>query len=145
MIRFWDTSALVKVFHRREPAHVRATHLLYGSRKPVRHITSMIVAVELVAVIVRETRDRRLADQAVELLRGFEQVEFTGAHRDLGLRLACTGRTRGADAAIVAQALAVAGAGERLEFVTADQDQSRLVEAESRTRRLDVRLIVLPV
>ena len=29
MIRYWDTSALVKVFHRREPGHERASNLLY--------------------------------------------------------------------------------------------------------------------
>ena len=66
----------------------------------------MIASVALVAVLVRETRDRRLAAQAVDLLRGFDQVEFTELHRDLAVRLAFTGRTRGADTAIAAQALA---------------------------------------
>ena len=145
MIRFWDTSALVKVFHRREPAHARARNLVYSARKTLTHMTSMIAAVELVAVIVRETRDRELAAQAVELLRRFDQVEFGEAHRDLALRLAFTGRTRGTDTAIAAQALAVAATGERLEFVSADQDQSRLVEGESKSRHLDVRVILLPV
>jgi hypothetical protein len=105
-------------------------------------MTSMIVAVELVAVVVRETRDRRLASQAVELLCGFDQMEFTEAHRDLAVRLAFTGLTRGADTAIAAQALVVP-AEARLEFVTADQDQSHVIEAESKARRLKVRLIVL--
>lgn len=145
MIRFWDTSALVKVFHHQEPAHDRATNLIYGAPKPVRHMTSMIAAVELLAVVVRETRDRRLAAEAVELLRGFDQMEFTEAHRDLALRLAFTGRGRGADTAIAAQALAVAATGERIEFVTADQEQSRVVQTEAKLRRLGVRIIVLPV
>lgn len=144
MIRFWDTSALVKVFKRDERAHARAMSLVYG-RKAVRHMTSMIAAVELVAAVVRETRDRRLAAQATELLKGFDQVEFGDLHRDLAIRLAFLGKSRGADTAIAAQALTVAAAGGRLEFVSADQDQSRVVESEAKARRLDVRLIALPV
>jgi len=145
VIRFWDTSALVKIFHRREPAHARATNLVYGVRKSLRHMTSMLASVELAAVIIRETQDRTLAEQAMDLLRSFDQAEFSELHRDLAVRLAFRGRTRGADTAIAAQALAVAAAGERLEFVTADRDQSGLVESESKTRKLRVRLIVLPV
>jgi len=144
VIRFWDTSALVKVFHVREAAHARATNLIYGAAKSTRHMTSMIVSVELVAVLVKETRDRALAAQAVQVLRGFDQVEFTEPHRDLALRLAFTGRTRGADTAIAAQALAAAAAGGRLEFVSADQEQSRTVESEAKARHLDVRFILLP-
>ena len=143
MIRFWDTSALVKLFHRQESAHARASNLIYGAGKTIRQITSMIVAVELVAVVVRETRDRQLAKQAVELLRGFEQMEFLEAHRDLAVRLALAGQARGADTAIAAQALAVAIVGDRLEFVTADRDQSRVIEREAKAHRLKLRLILL--
>jgi len=144
VIRFWDTSALVKVFHTRETAHARATNLVYGAPKSARHMTSMIVSVELVAVLVRVTRDRALAAQAVDVLRGFDQVEFTELHRDLAVRLAFTGRTRGADTAIAAQALTAAAAAGRLEFVSADREQSKAVESEAKARRLNVRLIVLP-
>lgn len=143
MIRFWDTSALVKLFNRHESAHARASNLIYGSGKAVRQMTSMIVSVELVAVVVRETRDRQLAKQAVELLRGFDQMEFLEAHRDLALRLALAGRARGADTAIAAQALSVAAVGERLEFVTADRDQSQVIAAETKARHLKLRLIQL--
>lgn len=145
MIRFWETSALVKVFKSDESAHARAMSLVYGARKTVRQTTSMIAAVELVAAIVRETRDRRLAAQATDLLKGFDQLEFGDLHRDLALRPAFLGRTRGADTAIAAQALILAAAGARLEFVSADKDQARVVESEAKARRLEVRVIVLPV
>ena len=145
MIRFWDTSALVKVFKSDEPAHARAMNLVYAARKAVRQTTSMIAAVELVAAIVRETRDRRLAAQATDLLKGFDQVEFGNLHRDLALRLAFMGNTRGADTAIAAQALILTAAGGRLEFVSADKDQARVVASEARARRFDVRVLVLPV
>jgi predicted nucleic acid-binding protein len=144
VIRFWDTSALVKVFKSDETAHARAMNLVYGARKAVRHMTSMLAAVELVAVIVRETRDRRLAAQATDLLKGFDQTEFAELHRDLAIRLAFQGLTRGADTAIAAQALVVASAADGLEFVSADKDQLRVVGAEARARRLDLRIIVLP-
>jgi predicted nucleic acid-binding protein len=143
VIRFWDTSALVKIFHRQESAHARATNLIYGAGKTIRQMTSMIVAVELVAVVVRETRDRPLARQAVDLLRGFDQMEFTEAHRDLAVRLALAGQARGADTAIAAQGLALAALGERLEFVTADLEQSRVIGSETRAHRLKLRLILL--
>jgi predicted nucleic acid-binding protein len=143
VIRFWDTSALVKVFHRQELAHARASNLIYGAGKTIRQMTSMIVAVELVAVVVWETRDRQLARQAVELLRGFDQMEFTEAHRDLAVRLALAGHPRGADTAIAVQALAVASVGERLEFVTADYERSRVIGSEAKAHHLKVRLILL--
>jgi predicted nucleic acid-binding protein len=143
VIRFWDTSALVKAFNRRESGHARAANLLTAG-KSIHPMTSVIAAVELVAVLVRETRDRRLAEQAVEVLKSFYQLEFGESHRDFSIRLAFLGRTRGADTAIAAQALAVAAAGERLEFVSADRDQARLIRDEAKDRRWDVRLILLP-
>lgn len=147
MIRFWDTSALVKVFHAGEGGHARAVGLLrVGSSRAWRQMTSLLAVVELMCVLVRETRDRRIAASALRVLSSFGQVALIPAHRDLAVRLAFTGMARGADTAIAAQAVAVAAAAqEKLEFITADVPQARLMAMEARTRRLAVRLIVLPV
>ena len=65
-------------------------------------------------------------------------------HRDLGTRLARTGIARRPDTAIAAQALVLAAAsGTRLEFVTADASQARLVRSLAQTHDLDVRVVAL--
>jgi predicted nucleic acid-binding protein len=109
VIRFWDTSALVKIYSPTEPAHRTAVGLLHGRRaRAVRHATSMIAAVELVSAIVRRTGDRELAAAAIGQLDAFSQVEFIARHRDVAIRLASSGIARGADTAIAAQVLEVA-------------------------------------
>ena len=146
MIRFWDTSALVKVYSSSEAGHRRAVALLHARRPRLAHATSMIVAVELVAALVRRTGDRALAEAAEAQLDGMSQVEFAVEQRDTALRLAFSGLARGADTAIAAQALVLAGAAaERVEFVTADAAQARLVEREARLRKLDLVVVRLPV
>jgi predicted nucleic acid-binding protein len=146
LIRFWDTSALVKVYSTSEPGHRDAVRLLHGRRsRTVRQATSMLAGVELVSALARRTRDQVLATAAMRQLETFSQVEFAQRHRDAALRLALFGTTRGADTAIAAQALVVAGAApEQLEFVTADAAQGRLVRKEAARRRLDVTVIELP-
>jgi len=105
----------------------------------------MLAGVELVSAIVGRTRDQALATAAIRQLETFSKVEFSERHLDAALRLALFGTTRGADTAIAAQALVVAAAAaERLEFVTADAAQGRLVRKEAARRRLDVAVIDLP-
>jgi predicted nucleic acid-binding protein len=146
VIRFWDTSALVKVYSSSEAGHRRAVGLLHTRRPRLAHATSMIVAVELVTALVRRTRDRTLAEAALAQLDGMSQVEFGVEHRDAALRLGLQGLTRGADTAIAAQALVLARAAtERIEFVTADAAQARLVEREASARSLDLAVVRLPV
>jgi predicted nucleic acid-binding protein len=146
VIRFWDTSALVKVYSSSEAGHRRAVALLHTRRTRLAHATSMIVAVELVAALVRRTGDRALAEAARAQLDGMSQVEFAVEQRDAALRLAFSGLARGADTAIAAQALVLAGAAaERVEFITADAAQARLVEREAGARRLDLGVVRLPV
>jgi predicted nucleic acid-binding protein len=56
LIRFWDTSALVKIYSPTEVGHRDAVELLHGRQaRALRHTTSMIAAVELVSALVRRT------------------------------------------------------------------------------------------
>lgn len=146
MIRFWDTSALVKVYSPTEPGHREVVARLHGRRgRAVRHTTSMIAAVELVTALVRRTGDRALAAAALRQLEAFSQVEFGAQHRDLALRLGLSGGARGADTAIAAQALVlVEAATGPVEFVTADGPQAALVRREARRRALDLQVVELP-
>ena len=146
MIRFWDTSALVKLYSPSEAGHREAIGRLHGRRgRAVRHATSMIAAVELVTALVRRTGDRALADGAIRQLEAMSQVEFSARHCDLALRLGLSGVARGADTAIAAQALVVAAASPtRLEFVTADAAQARLLRRQARARGLDFAVVELP-
>lgn len=146
MIRFWDTSALIKVYARTEVGHARAFALLHGSgAHSVRHVTSMLVVVELISVLTRTTRNRALVRAAAAQLDAFEQVELTEIHRDLAVQMARTGIARGADTAIAAQTVAVASAARtRCELVTADKPQALLVGEVARERRLTVRALLLP-
>ena len=68
------------------------------------------------------------------------------AHPDLQFRLSelVDADVQNFDRIISFDPLSAAAAGERLEFVTADLHQSRMVHTEVKARRLDVRLIVLP-
>jgi predicted nucleic acid-binding protein len=147
LIRFWDTSALVKLYSSAEAGHRDALRMLHGARaRRFRHATSMIAAVELASVLTRRTQDPALVDAASRQLAAFGQVEFTARHRDAALRLARTGIARGADTAIGAQVLVVAEAsGTSVEFLTADGPQARLVRREAAARRLDVSVVQLPV
>jgi hypothetical protein len=105
----------------------------------------MLAAVELVSALIRRTGNDVLAANALRQLDAFGQVEFSERHRDAAVRLALTGMARGADTAIAAQALVVASASpERLEFVTADVAQARLVRREATRRKLDVTVLQLP-
>ena len=137
MIRFRDTSALVKVYSSAEVSHREAIRLLHGPRaRALRHAMSMLVTVELVSAIVRRLGASDMATQALHQLESFSQMEMTERHRDLGTRLARTGIARGPDTAIAAQALVLAAAsGTRLEFVTADASQARLVRSYAQAPR----------
>lgn len=145
MIRFWDTSALVKVYSSAEVGHREALRLLHGPRaRALRHATSMLVTIELVSAIVRRLGASDLAALALHQLDSFSQMEMTERHRDLGTRLARTGIARGPDTAIAALALILAAAsGNRLEFVTADASQARLVRSHAKAHDLDVRVVAL--
>lgn len=105
----------------------------------------MIVADELVSALARRIRNEALIANAMRQLDAFSQVELTGRHRDVGVRLAIVGSARGADTAIAAQAIMIAAAsGERVEFPTVDTAQGRLVRKEATTRRLDIVVVGLP-
>jgi len=147
LIRFWDTSALVKLYSSTEAGHRTALALLHGPRaKTVQQATSMIAAVELVSALARRTADAALVGAACRQLETLSQVEFSARHRDLALRLARSGVARGADTAIAAQVLVVAEASVApVEFVTADEPQASLVEHEGTARRLGVTVVELPV
>jgi predicted nucleic acid-binding protein len=145
VIRFWDTSALVKVYSAAEVGHHEAVRLLHGPRaRPLRHATSMLVAVELVSALVRRLGASDLATLALHQLESFSQMEMSERHRDLGTRLARTGIARGPDTAIAAQALVLAAvSGARLEFITADALQARLIRSHAKAHDLDIRVVAL--
>jgi predicted nucleic acid-binding protein len=147
LIRFWDTSALVKLYSTTEAGHREVLRRLHGPRaKAVRQTTSMIAAVELVSALARRTKNAALVDAATRQLETFSQVEFGARHRDLALRLARSGLARGADTAIAAQVLMVAEASVTpVEFLTADEPQARLLQREATARRLEVTVVELPV
>jgi predicted nucleic acid-binding protein len=146
LIRFWDTSALTKLSHRAEPGHGQAVSLRDEAEdRSIRHITSMLVVVELASVLTRRTGRRGPATAALEQLAGFEQVEFTAQHRDLAVRLALGGIARGADTAIAAQAIIVAADAEAsTEFITSDVAQGKLVQAEGKRRGVAIKTVLLP-
>jgi predicted nucleic acid-binding protein len=147
LIRFWDTSALVKLYSPTEAGHREVLRRLHGPRaKAVRQTTSMIAAVELVSALARRTKNAALVDAATRQLETFSQVGFGARHRDLALRLARSGLARGADTAIAAQVLMVAEASVTpVEFLTADEPQARLLQREATARRLEVTVVELPV
>ena len=69
MIRFWDTSALVKVYSSTEIGHREALRLLHGPRaRALRHATSMLVTIEIVSAIVRRLGAPDLATLALHQL-----------------------------------------------------------------------------
>jgi predicted nucleic acid-binding protein len=147
MIRFWDSSALVKSYVRSERDHARSRALLLGrGAQKTRQVTSMLAAVEVVSALARTTRNRALVDAAIQQLESLEQVEFSDVHAHVALALARTGRARGPDTAIAAQAIVVArAANQRLEFVTADRLQSDLVRVAAARERLAIRVVQLDV
>jgi len=147
LIRFWDTSALVKLYSPTETGHRDALQRLHGRRtRAVRQTTSMIAVVELVSALARRTANASLVGAASRQLEAFSQVEFTARHRDVALRLAHSGLARGSDTAIAAQALVVADASiAGLEFLTADAAQARLLRREARAQSLQVTVVELPV
>jgi predicted nucleic acid-binding protein len=145
VIRFWDTSALVKAYSPTERDHRDVLRRLHGRRaRYVRQVTSMLTGLELVSALVRRTRDRSLARSALAQLDAFDQVEFGARHRDTALRLALSGVARGADTAIAAQALILAGAAvDEVEFLTADAAQARLVRREAQARGFALEVVEL--
>lgn len=129
-VRFWDTSALVKVFDACEPDHRRARGLWSGPRsRRVKQVSSILVAIEVVRRFYRSVPDE--VGTLIDALDALDLVYIDDKVLPVALELARHSLASGADTAIVACAVAIKrGDGKEVELVTADGDQARLAQRE---------------
>ncbi len=129
-VRFWDTSALVKVFDAREPDHRRARGLWSGpGSRRVRHASSILVAVEAVRKFYRAVPEE--VGTLIEALETLDLIYLDDRVFPVALELARRSRAGGADTAIVATAVCIKrAAGEKVLLVTADSSQAELAGSE---------------
>jgi len=128
--RFWDTSALVKVFDAKESDHRRARGLWSGPRsRRVRHVSSILVAIEAVRRFYRSVPDE--VGALLDALDAVDLVFLDDKILPVAFELAKHSKASGADTAIVASAVALKRySGKQVELVTADQDQATLASRE---------------
>jgi predicted nucleic acid-binding protein len=129
-VRFWDTSALVKIFDSSEPDHRRARGLWSGPRsRRVRQVSSVLVAVEAVRKFYRTVPEE--VGTLLEAIDALDLVYLDDRVLPVALELAKHSVASGADTAIVASAVAIKrGDGKDVELVTADAVQAGLAARE---------------
>jgi hypothetical protein len=136
--RFWDTSAIIQVYHAYARDHRRALGLWSGPRsRSVEHVTSALVAVEAVRRI-HVVEPEFVADVRDALTRMW-RVPVDDQILPIGYMLASKGgQASGADRAIVACAIWTARqVNDRVEFITSDRSQAEIAENSS-SNELDV-------
>lgn len=129
-VRYWDTSALLKVFDARERDHRRARGLWSGPRsRRVEHATSTLVAIESVRKFYRNAPAE--VGQLMDALRAMYLVPLDAIVLPIAYELAKRSKATGADTAIVSCALAIRrSTGREVELVTADGEQGTLASSE---------------
>jgi predicted nucleic acid-binding protein len=143
MLRFFDSTGLVKALIRQELGHAQAASLLEqpGSEK-VSFATARIAALEAISKIWRVTRDRR---ELQKLEHHFDKFAFYELDADYALArdLILKTKLKGADAGILSVAVGISRR-ERIvvQFISADQDQ---LHAARRLGKHDkIRIVALP-
>ena len=125
--RFWDTSAIIQVYHGLAKDHRKALGLWSGPRsKGVEQITSALVAIEAVRRI-HIVSPECAADLRIALKRMW-RVPVDDQVLPIGYALAQRrGEASGADRAIVACAMWIARQiHTQIEFVTSDASQAEM-------------------
>lgn len=144
MLRFFDSTGLVKALIRQERGHEQAASLLgEPGGKGLSFATARIAALEALSKIWRVTRDRV---ELRKLERHFEKFAFYELDLDyeLARELIVKMSLKGADAGILAVAVGVSRRDRILvQFVSADQEQLRA--ARQLARRDRIRVVSLPV
>jgi len=144
MLRFFDSTGLVKALVREENGHRQAASLLEEAAGPkLSFATARIAALEALSKIWRVTRDR---GELGKLERHFDKFAFyeLDADYELSRELILKSNLKGADAGILAVAVGIARR-ERLvvQFISADRDQ--LQAARHLAKRDKVRVVSLPM
>jgi predicted nucleic acid-binding protein len=144
MIRYFDSTGLVKALVREEKGHSQAASLLEESAgRNLSFATARIAALEALSKIWRVTRDRT---ELGKLERHFDKFSFyeLDADYELAREFVLKHRLKGADAGILAVAAGIARR-ERLvvQFISADQDQ--LHAARQVSKRDKLKVVSLPV
>ncbi|GEM_PF-3458334 len=143
MLRYFDSTGLVKALVRQERGHGEAASLLSEpGRKGLSFATARIAALEALSKVWRVTRDR---GELKKLECHFDKfalyeldVDYALA-RDLVLKMGL----KGADAGILAVAAGVSRRERILvQFISADQNQIRAARALARHDR--IRVVSLP-
>jgi len=143
MIRFFDSTGLVKALVRQEHGHKQAASLLEerGSGT-LAFATARIAALEALSKIWRITRDR---GELHKLEHHFDKFSFyeLDADYELARELILKSRLKGADAGILSVAVGIARR-ERVvvQFISADQDQ--LHAARHLSKHDKIRIVSLP-
>ena len=144
MIRFFDSTGLVKALVRQEHGHVQAASLLQESASgKLSFATARIAALEALSKIWRITRDR---GELQKLERHFDKFAFYELDADYALArdLVLKAHLKGADAGILAVAVGISRRERILvQFISADQDQLRA--ARHLVRHDKIRVVSLPI
>jgi predicted nucleic acid-binding protein len=143
MLRFFDSTGLVKALVREEQGHRQAASLLEETAGPkLAFATARIAALEAISKIWRVTRDR---GELGKLERHFDKFAFyeLDADYELARQLILKQRLKGADAGILSAAVGIARR-ERVvvQFISADQEQLHAAQQLSRHDR--IRVVALP-
>jgi hypothetical protein len=130
--RFWDTSAIIQVYHSFAKDHRRALGLWSGPRsRSIEHVTSALAAIEAVRRI--HVVQPELVPDVRDALSRMWRVPVDDQILPIGYRLAGDrGQASGADRAIVACAIWTARqVNTRVEFITSDASQAEVAETHS--------------
>lgn len=136
--RFWDTSAIIQVYHAYAKDHRRALGLWSGpASRSVEHVTSALVAVEAVRRI--HVVEPEFVTDVRNALSRMWRVPVDDQILPIGYLLACKGgQASGADRAIVACAIWTARqVNDQVEFITSDGSQAEIAENGS-SKELEV-------
>jgi len=125
-IRFWDTSAILKVFDSDEADHNAALALWDTRRGRFLRRSSMIAGIEAVQA-ARAQSPKILANVQNAVDKDIDLVPFDDERFKVALEIAKRRYAKGADTAIVASAIfAQRRTSANVTFITADEDQAKL-------------------
>ena len=143
MLRFFDSTGLVKALVRQEHGHRQAASLLEDPAGPkLAFATARIASLEAISKVWRMTRDR---SELRKLERHFDKFAFyeLDADYELARELILKSRLKGADAGILSVAVGIARRERVLvQFISADQDQ--LQAARHLSKHEKIRMVSLP-
>lgn len=143
MLRYFDSTGLVKALVRQERGYEQAASLLSEpARVGLNFATARIAALEALSRIWRVCRDR---GELQKLERHFDKFAFYELDQDHSLAsdLILRMRLKGAEAGILAVAVGLARRERiQVQFVSADQEQLQAARLLARGER--IRVVSLP-